>query len=498
MKTNSRRWLHAMALGSGLAASLAWGNTGFSQEDAIITLPEGNGATVARTFTLSTPSANMVSPILGIRSRPLDETLKKQLRLTDGVIVEAVVGKNAEVLQPHDIVLSVNGKGVSHTMDIAASIQEKGDAEFELGILREGKSQTVKVTKQTLKPEEMGMLIANAPFSFHPPGVHADVTLSLDRLHNLLKVNPPIVHTDPALQASTSKYVLGIEISPDTLSEDLKGTFNIDGGVVVRKPRDGSPAEKAGIKAWDVITAVNGKPITSVESLRDALAASEGKEIEITIVRKSGTVTVKLIPEKITAVSNDTLDVEAKIFAFGDVLASPDIPVADLTYTQKLANNTSVTLTKGGDGKTTIKVQTTDADGKQFERTVDATPAGIAELPENLRPLAQGILRTMPAGQPRVAAGVGRRMPVPSMPFPAPHGPFATLPPHVAVPRQVVVMSPDGKMTTTAIPAPGATVEKAIADLNSRTEQTQKQLEAIEKMVKELHDAMKLNASDKQ
>lgn len=488
MKSNSRRWLHTLALGSGLAASLAWGNTGFSQDFATITLAEGDGSTVARSVTLPATPMNMVSPMLGIRSRPLDETLKKQLRLTDGVIVEAVVGKNAEVLQPHDIVLSVNGKGVSHTADIAASIQEKGDAEFELGILREGKSQTVKVKKQTLKPEEMGQLIANAPFSFHPPGLQPDVTLSLDRLHHLLKVNPTIVPTDPALQASTSKYVLGIEISPDTLSEDLKGTFNIEGGVVVRKPREGSPAEKAGIKAWDVITAVNGKPITSVESLRDALAASEGKEIEITIVRKSGTEKFKLVPEKITAVSNDTLDVEAKIFAFGDVLASPDVASPAVAMTQQFANNTSVTLTKGNDGKRTISVQTIDAEGKKSVKTVDATLEGIAELPQEFKALAQNMLQ----GINRMAT----RKPVPSMPFPAPHGPFATLPPHVAVPRQVVVMTPDGKMTTTAIPAPGAGVEKAIADLNSRTEQTQKQLEAIEKMVKELHDAMKLNASD--
>jgi len=489
MKSNSRRWLRSLTLGGGLAASLALGTVGYSQEEAMLTFASGDGPTNAAMFTVAAAPANMVSPMLGIRSRMLDETLKKQLQISDGVIVEAVVGKNAEVLHPHDIILSANGKSVAHTTELTAMI-EKGATEFELGILREGKSQTVKVQKQTLKPEEMGQLIANAPFTFHPPGMQPNITLSVDRLYNSLKANPTIVPSAPALPAPTSKYILGIELSPDTLSEDLKGTFNIEGGVVVRKPREGSPAEKAGIKAWDVITVANGKPITGVESLREVLAASEGKEVEITIVRKSGTEKLKLVPEKITAVSNDTLEADAQIFAFGEVLASPSAASPAVALTHQLANNTSITLSKGSDGKPTISVQTTDAEGKKTVKTVDATPAGIAELPPEVRGVALNMLR----GINRVAARVPlatKSVPVPSAPYFSPH---TTL----TAPRQVVVMSPDGKMTTTAIPAPGAAMEKAIADLNSRTEQTQKQLEAIEKMVKELHDLIQNNASDKQ
>lgn len=493
MKSNSRRWLRKLMIGSGLAASLALGNTTFAQVEEALVLPSDK-ADAAATFTIATVqdgSKNLVGQSLGVRLRPLDETLKKQLRITDGFIVEVAVGKNAEVLHPHDIILTVNGKAITQASEVAEVTQGKEGAEFELGILREGKSQTVKVQKQTLKPEEMGLLIANAPFTFHSPsGMPPDVTLSFDRLHHLLKANPTIVQSTPALPTPTSKYVLGIELSPDTLSEDLKGTFNIEAGVVVRKPREGSPAEKAGIKAWDVITVANGKPITGVESLRDVLAASEGKEIEVTVVRKSGTETFKLVPEKIASVSNNTLDAEAQIFAFGEVLASPGTVPPAVALTQQLANNTSITLSKGGDGKPTISVQTTDSEGKKTVKTVDATPAGIAELPPEVRGVAHNMLR----GINRVAA----RMPLSATPVPVPSAPYSIPNMTWTAPRQVVVMSPDGKMTTTAIPGAAGGTDQAIAELNKRAEQTQKQLDAIEKMVRELHDLMQKNASDKQ
>jgi S1-C subfamily serine protease len=47
----------------------------------------------------------------------------------------------------------------------------------------------------------------------------------------------------------------------------------------------GSPAEAAGLKTGDVITAVEGKPITSVDELADALASAPDSTVRLTVAR---------------------------------------------------------------------------------------------------------------------------------------------------------------------------------------------------------------------
>jgi serine protease Do len=48
---------------------------------------------------------------------------------------------------------------------------------------------------------------------------------------------------------------------------------------------NGSPAERAGLKPGDVITAFNGAPVTDTNSLRNAVARSQpGTEVTVTII----------------------------------------------------------------------------------------------------------------------------------------------------------------------------------------------------------------------
>jgi serine protease Do len=67
-------------------------------------------------------------------------------------------------------------------------------------------------------------------------------------------------------------------------AEDLAGQLGSffgapDGeGVLVRSVNSGSPAEKAGIKAGDVITSLNGERIRSVGDLRQKLAAQHSEK----------------------------------------------------------------------------------------------------------------------------------------------------------------------------------------------------------------------------
>ncbi|THA10525.1 DegQ family serine endoprotease [Rodentibacter pneumotropicus] len=83
------------------------------------------------------------------------------------------------------------------------------------------------------------------------------------------------------------------------LNADLAKAFNVNAqqGAFVSEVLPNSAAEKAGIKAGDVITAMNGQKISSFAEMRAKIATSgAGKEIELTYLRdgKPQNVKVKL------------------------------------------------------------------------------------------------------------------------------------------------------------------------------------------------------------
>jgi serine protease Do len=60
-------------------------------------------------------------------------------------------------------------------------------------------------------------------------------------------------------------------------------------GVLVSEVVKGSPAEKAGLKAQDIITAVSGRTVKSGEALRAVLDSCEaGTTVTLTVQRPSG------------------------------------------------------------------------------------------------------------------------------------------------------------------------------------------------------------------
>jgi serine protease Do len=91
-------------------------------------------------------------------------------------------------------------------------------------------------------------------------------------------------------------------ISGDELTPQLAEYFGVKQGkgVLVREVIVGSGAEKAGLKAGDVIVAVDGKEVATVSKLRRALAGDteEKRKVTLAIVRdkREQTLTVELEP----------------------------------------------------------------------------------------------------------------------------------------------------------------------------------------------------------
>ena len=90
---------------------------------------------------------------------------------------------------------------------------------------------------------------------------------------------------------------IGLLVMGQPLGDQLASYFGVKEGLLVSSVDENTPAAKAGIKAGDVITAINGKPVKDAGDVMDHLQGVEGGKtvpVEITRDKKSQTVTVTI------------------------------------------------------------------------------------------------------------------------------------------------------------------------------------------------------------
>jgi serine protease Do len=118
---------------------------------------------------------------------------------------------------------------------------------------------------------------------------------ALPELRNL----PDDLDPTPDLQV-TPRGQIGIALAP--LTEQLASYFGVSEGVLVQTVTNGSAAAQAGMKAGDVITAVNRRPVQNVDDVMRAVrSAKPGSALDMRVFRDKKEITVKVIvPEVIT------------------------------------------------------------------------------------------------------------------------------------------------------------------------------------------------------
>ena len=85
---------------------------------------------------------------------------------------------------------------------------------------------------------------------------------------------------------------LGVTV--EEMTSQLAGYFGARDGMLVTSVAEGSSAERAGLKAGDVITSIDGNPVRSRQDLLRGLRdASSGGEVTIGIVRDKNETTLK-------------------------------------------------------------------------------------------------------------------------------------------------------------------------------------------------------------
>jgi len=131
-----------------------------------------------------------------------------------------------------------------------------------------------------------------------------------------------------------SRGRIGVQIAPVT--KEVAESIGLDKaqGVLVRGVEEGSPAEKAGIEAGDIITRFDGKPIEKPADLPRAVGNTKpGSQVSLTVFRRGATKDLKVTvaeiePEKVATAVPEKKAPPVKIAHLG-------LSLSDLSEAQK-------------------------------------------------------------------------------------------------------------------------------------------------------------------
>jgi predicted metalloprotease with PDZ domain len=239
---------------------------------------------------------------LGVETREVTSGTAKELKLQSerGVVLGRIAPDSPASksgLRENDVVTEINGQQVEGALQFRRMIREiPAGRNVQLTVWRDGHTQKISVTLG--KSEELRRNMARVTPGM--PGTFAFRMPGLPELPDMPEVAE--IPEMPSMEWGGNVLYAGhprLGIDAEDLAGQLGSFFGApDGeGILVRSVNSGSPAAKAGVKAGDVITSLNGERIRSVGDLRQKLAVQHGekdKDADKDKESKDKTSTVKL------------------------------------------------------------------------------------------------------------------------------------------------------------------------------------------------------------
>lgn len=236
-----------------------------------------------------TPSPGSERAWLGVITQALTPELREGMSYKgQGVLVNRVIADSPADragVEKGDVVTSFNSRSID-SPEALADIVGKGRAgqTASLQIVRDGKSRTLSA-KLAARSDDGEMDMGG-------PDRH-EIRIKDLHLDGMGDLGEGI----PGVWRWMGRGRLGVRIEP--LNADLGSYFSVPGGrgVLVVEVMKDTPAEKAGLKAGDVITRVGDQAVGDTEDLIKALGTDQGK-VALGIVRKGGNRTMDVELEK--------------------------------------------------------------------------------------------------------------------------------------------------------------------------------------------------------
>ncbi|HXP87190.1 MAG TPA: PDZ domain-containing protein [Bryobacteraceae bacterium] len=219
---------------------------------------------------------NRVGSYLGIGIQEIDSDRAKALKLREEAGVEVTrVEKDSPAekagLMAGDAVIQYNGQRVEGIEQFSRMVRETpAGRDIKLDLWRNGgpMSVTAKVAVRR------GGVVAGDGFAFTIPEI-------------------PVMPDIPRSLMIWRTALLGVEA--ESLDGQLAQFFSVKEGVLVRSVVAGSAAEKAGIKAGDVITKVDDASVRTPSDLSSRIRGLRGKSVDVVVMRDRKEMTLNVM-----------------------------------------------------------------------------------------------------------------------------------------------------------------------------------------------------------
>jgi serine protease Do len=227
---------------------------------------------------------------LGVEIAEVTPDKARDLKLTAvrGVIITAVDPDSPAAkagLKENDVITSYEGQMVEGTVQFRRLVRETpAGRTVALAISRDGASQNLSVELGDLH----SVTVKRMRGRMRDFGdAHTFVMPDMPDMSNI----PGMHMAHPFMDRHTPALGIGAEDLTPQLGAFFGAPDNF--GVLVREVHAGTPAEKAGLKAGDVIIQVDGKPVHSLDELRAQLREKTAqKSVSLGILRKGSQLTL--------------------------------------------------------------------------------------------------------------------------------------------------------------------------------------------------------------
>jgi C-terminal processing protease CtpA/Prc len=300
MRKNQRRWRRIAGAGALLLAAIA--------------------------LTFAVRTAEAATTWLGVYTQDLTQTLREAIDYRgSGVLVNRVLdGSPADEagIEKGDVIVRFGSRQIDGSEELTDLVRESRSGQsVSVQIVRDGSRRTINVRlaerDDQVAPraqrwtwsdgDDDRVRVRRAPrvhierhddddddgdgkFEFRIDGDDDEMLRIMPHLEELRNIAPRVRNM------TFGRARLGVSVQD--LNEGLGEYFESDKGALVTEVLDESPAMKAGIKAGDVITRFGGEEIEDGNDLIAAVRGADEGSVDVTVLRKGQTLTIRPDLEK--------------------------------------------------------------------------------------------------------------------------------------------------------------------------------------------------------